>query len=136
MLKPNNRNVVLFKHRCRTCTVDHIGFHPQCLWLNTLGVLNPGARGSSALGEHSRSPFIRQRPPALTALEGFEMNHHAQPFTSRWGNCNIDPAALDAAALSDSVICQRLPAWEEHRVHIDLFSVGAESLEMEICGGN
>lgn len=52
------------------------------------------------------------------------------------GDCNIDPATLDNVKLSDSVIRLRLSAWGEHRVHIDLFSVGAESFEMEICEGN
>lgn len=58
------------------------------------------------------------------------------PLHLQIGNSNIDPGALDNAALPDSVIWQRLSAWEEHRVHIDLFSVGAESFEMEICEGN
>lgn len=49
------------------------------------------------------------------------MNHNVQPFTSRWGNCNIDPAALGSPT---SVIRQPLSVWEEHRVHIDLFRVG------------
>lgn len=63
------------------------------------------------------------------------MNHNAQPFTYRSGIVLLTQA-LSTMPSSLTLIWQPLSAWEEHRVHIDLFSVGAESFEMEICEGN
>lgn len=135
LVRLNNRNE-LCSHREVSGQRPRVSPCLSACSLNTApvsvpAVLNPRTHVPQ---QTQRGPLRPHQPPAPRALRGFEMNH--EPLHLQMGNCNIDPAALGDARLPNSVIRQRLSVWAEHRVHIDLSSVGAESFEMEIWRGN